>query len=135
MQPDKKKLKQSYQQERRPMGVFQIRNLKNERIFVGAGIDINGIINRNRFQLEHGNHMNERLQSEWKELGAESFAFEILDQMLPANDVRQDPRKELASLKDLWLEKLQPYGDRGYNERELTREEKLRQISARRSSS
>src|SRR5258708_37168292 len=114
MQPDKKKLKQSYQQERRPMGVFQIRNLKNERIFVGAGIDINGIINRNRFQLEHGNHMNEKLQSEWKELGAESFAFESLDQMLPPNDVGQDRRKDLAWLKPLMRATLQPYeADRG----------------------
>ena len=132
MQPDKKKLKRAYQLERRPMGVFQIRNLLNERIFVAAGVDLQGVINRHRSELEAGGHMNKALQSDWTEFGSRSFAFEVLDQMLPGNDARQDPRKDLASLKELWLEKLQPYGERGYNERELNREEKLQQIAARR---
>ena len=31
-----------------------------------------------------------------------------------------------------WLEKLQPFGDRGYNEPKLSRDEKLRRIAAKR---
>ena len=132
MQPDKKKLKQRYQQDRRPAGVFQIRNLANERVFVAAGIDLQGVINRHKFELEMGGHRNTDLQADWKEFGSRNFAVEILDQMQPRADPNHDPRADLAALKDLWLEKLKPYGDRGYNEREPTREEKLRQIAARR---
>jgi hypothetical protein len=132
MQQDQKQLKQAYQLERRPMGVFQIRNLSNEKIFVAAGLELQGLINRHRFELEKGGHRNSELQSDWNELGSQGFAFEILDQMLPESDSRRDPRRELASLKSLWLEKLKPYGDRGYNERELKREERLQQMAARR---
>jgi hypothetical protein len=133
MQPDKKKLKRDYQLDRRPAGVFQIRNLANEKVFVEAGIELQGIINRHRFALELGGHQNTELQADWKEFGSEGFAFEILDQILASPNSNGVSREDLASLKELWLEKLQPYGDRGYNERELTRAEKLRRIAARRS--
>ena len=132
MQPDKKKLKRDYQQDRRPGGVFQIRNLANEKVFVAAGIDLQGIINRHRFSLEMGGHQNPALQADWKEFGSQGFAFEILDQILPRADPNHDLRADLAALKELWLEKLQPYGERGYNERKLTRADRLRQIAARR---
>ena len=39
---------------------------------------------------------------------------------------------DLETLEDLWLEKLEPFGDNGYNERKLTREERLRMIAANR---
>jgi hypothetical protein len=113
------------------MGVFQIRNLLNEKVFVVGGVDLRGIVNRHRFELELGTHSNINLQADWNEYGSQGFAFEILDQMQP-RDGASDSRKDLASLKELWLEKLRPYGDRGYNERELKREERLRQIAARR---
>jgi hypothetical protein len=38
----------------------------------------------------------------------------------------------LEVLEDLWLEKLEPYGERGYNERKKTSEERLRMIAANR---
>ncbi|HEV7857173.1 MAG TPA: GIY-YIG nuclease family protein [Pyrinomonadaceae bacterium] len=133
MDKDKKKLKQEYRQNPRPMGVFLIRNMVNEKVFVGVSLDLAGIINRHKFQLAMGNHTNTRLQLEWNEFGGESFAFEILDQLNPQDDPQFDYRKDLACLEDLWLEKLQPYDDRGYNTRKLSREEKLRRIAAHRS--
>jgi hypothetical protein len=38
----------------------------------------------------------------------------------------------LAFLEELWLEKSQPYGDRGYNEKKKGREEMLRLIAQNR---
>jgi hypothetical protein len=38
----------------------------------------------------------------------------------------------LAFLEELWLEKSQPYGDRGYNERKKGKEEMLRLIAQKR---
>jgi hypothetical protein len=35
-------------------------------------------------------------------------------------------------METMWLEKLKPFRDRGYNERKLNREEKLRRIAANR---
>lgn len=133
METEKKRLKKEYRQARREMGVFVIRNMLNDRIFVGVGADLAGIINRHKFELKMGSHRNKRLQDEWNEFGGSNFAFEILDQLHPGEDPQADYRKELAFLEELWVEKLQPFGERGYNKRKLSREEMLRRIASKRS--
>lgn len=74
-----------------------------------------------------GNHPNGALQADWNEFGAESFAFEILDEVTPREG--RDYREELTFLEELWLENSQPYGERGYNEKKKGREERLRMIA------
>jgi hypothetical protein len=133
METNKKRLKQEYQQSHRPMGVFLIRNMSNDKVFVGVGLNLVGIMNRHKFELVLGKHRNKQLQADWNELGGDRFAFEILDQLNPRDDPHFDYRAELAFLENLYLEQLQPYGERGYNERPQTREEKLRRIASKRS--
>ena len=113
------------------MGVFLIRNNLNDKLFLAAGLDLHGIINRHKFQLKNGTHPNKQLQTDWNHLGSDNFAFEIVDELTPREGVEFDSRKELNFLEKLWLEKLQPFGDRGYNVPKLSRAEMLRQISAR----
>jgi nitrate/nitrite-specific signal transduction histidine kinase len=114
MKTNNKQLKREYKQGIRPMGVFQIRNLANEKIFVASGINLAGTINRHRFQLGAGVHQNPQLQLDWNNQGAGSFAFEILDQMNPADDPRGS-RRDLEVLEDIWLKKLKPFEQQGYN--------------------
>lgn len=128
METDKKTLKRAYQQSHRQMGIFQIRNLSNEKVLVGMSLDLPGIINRHRFQLQAGNHQNQPLQQEWNEFGSDKFAFEILDELTPSSDPSRNYRKELTFLEDMWLDKLQPFGEQGYNEPKKTSEERLRRI-------
>jgi hypothetical protein len=129
---DRNKLKKQYQQSTVPMGVFLIRNIVNDKVFVAAGRDLHGIINRHKFQLTTGSHPNKSLQSDWSQLGSQKFAFEILEEFSPPDDKQIDEAKELAFMEKLWLEKLQPFAERGYNEPKLGREEKLRRIAANR---
>lgn len=126
----KKELKREYLQNHRPMGIYQIRNIVNDKVLIGASLNLPGILNRHKFQLKMGNHPNGALQAEWNEFGAESFAFEILDEITPKES--RDHREELAFLEELWLDKSQPYGDRGYNEKKKGREEMLRLIAQKR---
>ena len=128
MNEKNKRLKKEYQSNRRAMGVFLIRNMVNDKVYVAVGLDLLGIINSHKFQLKMGVHRNRRLQSDWNEHGGESFAFEILDQLEPRAETSDDGREDLLFLEELWLEKLQPFGVRGYNKRKLTREEKLRRV-------
>lgn len=132
MDAKKKELKKEYQQSHRPMGVFQIRNLINEKVLIGSSLNLPGIFNRYRFSLLAGSHHNPLLQAEWNEFGGEKFAFEILDELTPDAGTDRDFREELTFLADLWLDKLQPYGERGYNEPKKTKEEKLRKIAQNR---
>ncbi len=112
------------------MGVYQIRNIVNDKVLIGASLDLPGILNRHKFQLKMGNHPSGELQAEWNEFDAEGFAFETLDEITPKEG--RDHREELAFLEELWLEKSQPYGDRGYNEKKKGREEMLRLIAQNR---
>jgi hypothetical protein len=128
---NQKQLKQDYQQTPRPMGVFLIRNNASDKVFVGTSLDLPGIINRHKFQLGAGVHANQALQADWNELGAENFAFEIVDELTPRAGEAVDYRAELEALEDLWLERLRPFNERGYNRPKLSREEKLRRIAAK----
>ena len=114
------------------MGVFQIRNKLNEKVFVDSSLNSPGKINRLTFQLNAGSHPSKSLQTDWNEFGQDAFEFETLEDVPPRSDTNYDHAADVETLEDLWLEKLEPYGDRGYNERKKTREERLKMIAANR---
>jgi len=66
-----------------------------------------------RLQLDVGRHANSQLQKDWNKLGADNFTYEVIEEKEVAEDT--DTRWELRQMEKVWLEKLQPYGDRGYN--------------------
>ncbi len=114
------------------MGVFLIRNLVNDKVFVGSTMNLDAMFNRIRFQLFAGAHPIKDLENDWKQFGAGKFEFEVLEEVFPREDPNYDYAADLETLEDLWLEKLEPYGDTGYNERKKTREERLRMIAENR---
>lgn len=125
---DKKALKKQYQQSHRTMGIWAIRNLVNDKVLIGAALNLPGILNRHKFSLQMNGHKCQALQNDWNELGCEKFSFEILDEISPRPDPAYDYRADLLALEDLWLDNLAPYRERGYNEPKKTREERLRMI-------
>ena len=126
-----KKLKREYKATLRPLGVFLIRNTTNDKIFLAGGVDLNGLMNRHKYELSKGSHVNRQLQADWNELGSGKFEFEILEQLEPVRDSTFDSKKELDFMQRMWLERLSPFGDRGYNQPKLSRAEKLRRIRAK----
>ena len=129
---DKRAAKLDYKLGRRPMGIFQIRNVKNDKLLIGSTPNLDAVFNRHKFQLDAGAHPSKALQTDWIEIGGENFAFEILEELPPRDDPNYDHSSDLETLEDLWLEKLEPYGEKGYNERKKTREERLKMIAAKR---
>lgn len=129
---DKRALKLEYKLSYRPMGIFQLQNEVNGKIFVGSSMDLPAIFNRIRFQLFGGAHPNKELEADWRQFGADKFTFEVLEEIVPREDPNYDHKADLETLEDLWLEKLEPYGEKGYNEKKKTREERLRMIAANR---
>jgi hypothetical protein len=114
---DRKALIRQYKESRRPMGVFRVRNTADGRSLVGTSVNLPAMLNRQRAQLRLGAHPNRALQKDWNELGVEAFEFEILDTLTPPDEPDYDPSGDLRVLEDLWLEKLSPFDDRGYNTR------------------
>lgn len=112
---DKKALIREYKESPRPMGVYQIRNTANGKLFVGASVNLPAILNRHRSELRMGGHKNRELQKEWAEFGPDAFEFEVLDTLAPPDGPDYDPSADLRALEELWLDRLSPYGERGYN--------------------
>jgi hypothetical protein len=109
-------LKQAYKEKPPPMGVFAVRNLANGKVLVGSSLNLPGALNRLRFELAAGIHrLYPALQEDWVRQGADRFSFETLDVLPPPEEPGVDPKEELRVLAALWLERLRPYGEAGYN--------------------
>jgi group I intron endonuclease len=112
----RKELNREYKERVKPAGVYQVKNIVNGKMLLGSSLNLEGPLNRHKFMLKIGSHPNKALQKDWDELGAEQFVFEILEEVQQRRD---DPnfnlKDELTLLEMIWLEKLQPVGERGYN--------------------
>ena len=113
---DKKELEKNYKQTLTPMGVYQIKNLVNGKIFIGSAKNIPGRINRHKFELKFGSEGIKDLLNDYRQYGEENFSFEILDQLKPKDDPLYDYTEDIKVLEELWIEKLQPFGEKGYNQ-------------------
>ena len=112
---DKKAKIREYKNTPRAMGIFQITNKSNNKIFIGSSSNLPAILNRFRAELKMGNCRNIALQNEWKQFGSDAFEFKELEVLKPLDDPTYDPSEDLKLLEELWTEKLNPYGDKGYN--------------------
>jgi hypothetical protein len=108
-------LKRAYKEKPPPMGVFAIRNRANGKVLVGSSLNLPGALNRARFELDMKMSRNRALQEDWQRHGPDSFSFEMLDVLSPTEEPRADPKEELKVLESLWLDRLRPYGEAGYN--------------------
>jgi hypothetical protein len=111
----KKEIKDSYKQMKFKVGVFQIRNIINNKIYVESSTNLVAIWNRHKFQLNSGLHPNTDLQNEWTMFGQEYFVYEILSEIKQDDTKKIDYRKEAKQLELMLIEELQPFNDMGYN--------------------
>lgn len=120
MATDRKAAIRDYKESPRPMGVFQVRNTVNGKSFVGTSTDLPAMLNSQKFRLGSGIHPNNELQRDWNEFGQAAFAFEILDTLAPLGGPGSQPLEDLRALEAMWLEKISPNEERGYNARPRT---------------
>ena len=59
--------------------------------------------------------MNKQLQKEWNQFGEEAFVFDVLEVLKEKEEGFFVKQEELKKLEKKWLEKLQAYGENGYN--------------------
>ena len=118
----RKDINREYMERVKPAGVYQVKNTVNGRVLLGSSLNLEGPLNRHKFMLKIGSHTNKQLQKDWDELGPEKFLFEILEEVKVKDDPNFNLKDELSLLELIWLEKLQPVGERGYNLNEKIRE-------------
>jgi hypothetical protein len=106
----------------KPSGVFQVRNMANGKVLLGSSLNLEGPLNKHGFLLKINGHPNKELQKDWNELGPEQFSFEILETVQISDNPNFNLKDELTLLEEIWLEKLQPFEERGYNSNAKIRE-------------
>ena len=111
----RKEIHREYKERVKPSGVFQVRNTINGKALLGSSLNLEGPLNKHRFMLKIDSHPNKELQKDWNELGSDHFSFEILETVVIRDYPNFNLRDELTLLEEIWLEKLQPFGERGYN--------------------
>jgi group I intron endonuclease len=111
----KQDIKREYKERKKPAGIFQVKNTANGKILLGSSLNLEGPLNAHKFMLTIGKHRNEALQKEWDEYGGDKFVFEILEEVKVKDDPNFNLEDELTLLEQIWIEKLQPFGEKGYN--------------------
>jgi hypothetical protein len=87
----------------------------NSKVLLGSSLNLEGPLHKHRFMLRVNSHPNKELQKDWNELGPDQFSFEILETVQLGYQPSFNLKDELTLLEEIWLEKLQPFGERGYN--------------------
>lgn len=118
----RQELKREYKERKKPAGVFQVKNVRNGKVLLGSSLNLEGTLNRHKFELQMGSHRCTELQRDWNEMGPEAFVFEILEEVKIRDVPHFDIGDELTLLEQIWIEALQPFSEKGYN-----REPKIRQ--------
>lgn len=129
----RKQLTAEYQERERQMGVFQIKNNVNGKIYLGSSTNLDALWGKEQFVLNMNGHANKELQKEWKQFGGENFSFLVLETVKLEQKIRYDYKdvldpegrqpvdmvrqynREVNDLKEIWAQKLQPYGEKGYH--------------------
>lgn len=113
---NRKTLKRQYLETKSRAGVYAIRNQITGRALVAGSTNVQGTLNRHRFELQHGLHRNARLVQDWVEHGETTFLFDILDMVKSSEDPAFDAARELEMLVSLWRQEIPCFGELGYGD-------------------
>ncbi|MDR1619755.1 MAG: GIY-YIG nuclease family protein [Clostridiales bacterium] len=109
----RKALLAQYKEMKTYMGAIQVKNNRNGKIFVAAYPNLKNKWLTLSAQLDAGRFANAALQADWKEYGRDAFTCEVLEEK-PA-DTADDVKWAVKQLQKAWINKLQPFGENGYN--------------------
>ncbi|KOO41169.1 GIY-YIG nuclease family protein [Priestia koreensis] len=110
----KKELKSLFKEKKVEAGVYQIKNNENGKIFVGSTPNLR-TLNGKKFELTMGTNTNRKLQNDWNSFGQHAFSIEVLEVLKEDREDHLDTKTALKKLEQQWIEKVNPYDDRGYH--------------------
>lgn len=111
----RKQIKRTLKQAAPEMGIFQIRCRANGKIYVAASRNLEGERNSRLFQLKMGKIVfSPQLQEDLDQYGAKQFEFSVLA-VMDSPEPGVPVERALSAMELEWLEKLQPFGEKGYN--------------------
>lgn len=88
-------------------GIYQIRNLVTDKLYIGSAINLNKRWREHRHHLINNKHKSKHLQLSWNKHGEQYFVFEVIEECEPS---------KLIEREQYWLDKTKSYEKQnGYN--------------------
>lgn len=88
--------------------IYQIRNIINNKVYIGSSISFNKRRSAHLYYLRKGLHHSKHLQYSWNKYGESNFVFEILNFI--------ENKKNIMEQEQYYLDKLKSYDiNIGYN--------------------
>ena len=104
---DKKELQNRYREREIVGGIYAIKNILNNKVFLEASTDLRGTKNRFEFAQKTGSCIHVKLQNDWNDNGGMNFAFEVLEELQKGDTQTAEGFKaDLMLLKEMWLESM-----------------------------
>ncbi|TCS62615.1 GIY-YIG nuclease family protein [Varunaivibrio sulfuroxidans] len=88
---DKKTAIMAYKERKTVAGIYAVRCRVSGRVWVGQSPNLDTVQNRIWFTLRFASNPNRDMQAAWRDHGAESFTFEIVERL--AQDISPHGRK------------------------------------------
>jgi len=80
-------------------GVYVIKNVQNEKCYVGSAVNFRKRWILHKCTLRKGNHHSPHLQNAWNKYGEDAFVFEVLE---------LTEREQAVSAEQRWMDTLSP---------------------------
>lgn len=114
---NKKEIIKNYKNQKQPAGIFAVKNLLDNKIFIGTSLNLLAKLRGISFELELGSHAFKNLADDYKKLGKENFEISILDELQVKDETDGELRTELDMLESMWVDKLKNEGVGFYNKK------------------
>jgi hypothetical protein len=102
----RKEITNAYKNRKLHGGVYIINNTVNGKYLIDHVANLQSAQNRFQFAITTGSTLHPKLQKDWKELGAQAFTFEVLEELEQKPEQSQSAfMDDLAVLEQLWRTK------------------------------
>lgn len=110
----RKEIKIEYKEQKFELGVFEIRNKIENKIFIDSSNNIPAKFNRHKFQLNAGLHPNKEMQEDWNKYGEINFEFNVIEEIEQKDEIR-DYSKKLKELEKKYVTEAESKAIKIYN--------------------
>ncbi len=105
----RKSLKDAYRDKPTTGGIYRIRCEGNRREWIRATCNLEGQQNRYGFAVATNTAPEPGMSGEWRQYGAASFSFAVLETLTKKKDqTDQEFKEDVDALLDMWLDKNRP---------------------------
>lgn len=99
-------LRRHYKETPRAMGVYLVHDMVTQHRVLKTSLNLEGALNRERFELRMGSHRDAALQASWRQHGEAAVQFKVIEILKPRPEPGFDPAAALAESLSLWQAEL-----------------------------